>query len=82
MADKPKTKAKVQRVQQGLGVAADGAYGPVTRGALMDQFRAPMSEAVKFAENNKRNHGVLSVKTTNPSAVLNESVTNNLDRFM
>jgi hypothetical protein len=41
-----------------------------------------MNEAVKFAENNKRNHGVLSVKTTNPSAVLNESTTNNLDRFM
>ena len=82
MADKASTRAKVQRVQQGLGVTADGAYGPITRAALMEQFQAPMAEAVKFAENNKRNHGVLSVKTTNPTKVLNNSVRNNLDRFM
>jgi hypothetical protein len=73
---------KVRRVQQGLNVTADGQYGPVTRGALMEQFRGPMAEAVKFAENNKKNHGVLSVKTTNPTRVVNTSVTNNLDRFM
>lgn len=82
MADKTATKTKVKKIQQGLGVSSDGAYGPQTRGALMDEFQAPMAEAVKFAENNKRNHGVLSVKTTNPSKVLNTSVANNLDRFM
>lgn len=82
MASADATKAKVQRVQSGLGVKADGVYGPQTRGALMDQFRVPMGEAVKFAENNKKNHGVLSVKTSNPSATLDESVVNNLDRFM
>ena len=73
---------KVTRVQRGLGVAADGAYGPVTRAELLSQFQQPMAEAVKFAENNKNNHGVLSVETTDPEATLNESVVNNLDRFM
>ena len=82
MADKERTKRKVQNIQKGLGVTADGVYGPVTRSSLMDEFRAPMGEAVKFAENNPRNHGVLSVKTENPGAVLDESVVNNLDRFM
>jgi hypothetical protein len=47
----------------------------------MAQFPAAMAEAVKFAENNKKNHGVLSVKTSNPSEVVRESVANNLARF-
>ena len=76
------TADKVKRVQKGLGVVSDGKYGPVTRGAVLADFQQPMAEAVKFAENNKKNHGVLSVKTTNPSAIVNESVANNLDRFM
>jgi hypothetical protein len=83
MAQKPEnTKRKVTGVQKGLGVTADGKYGPKTRAALMDEFKQPMGEAVKFAENNKRNHGVLSVKTNNPSQVLDDSVRNNLNRFM
>jgi hypothetical protein len=82
MATKEQTTSKVKGIQQGLGVSSDGVYGPKTRGALMDQFQIPMARAVKFAENNKRNHGVLSIKTSDPSKVVNTSVRNNLDRFM
>jgi len=84
VAQDPKTTtAKVSRVQQGLtGTAVDGKYGPKTRGALRAEFTQPMSEAIKFAENNKKNHGVLSIKTTNPSQAVTDSVNNNLDRFM
>lgn len=44
-------------------------------------FNEAMAEAVKFAENNKRNHGVLSLHTTNPSKVVQDSVNNNMIRF-
>lgn len=40
-----------------------------------------ISQAVKVAENNPRNHGVLSVKTDNPSKVLNDSVYSNFVRW-
>jgi hypothetical protein len=40
-----------------------------------------VSAAVKRAENNPRNHGVLSVKTSNPSKVLDDSVYNNFVRW-
>lgn len=48
---------------------------------MAKEFKEAMSEAVKHAENNKRNHGVLSIKTTNPSKVLKTSVDNNMKRF-
>lgn len=44
-------------------------------------FMDIMAKAIKHAENNPRNHGVLSVKTDNPSAVLNNSVKNNFKRW-
>lgn len=43
--------------------------------------RQLIAQAVKYAENNPRNHGVLSVKTANPSATVQESVDNNLMRW-
>lgn len=85
MADKAKTKAKVQKVQSGLGVTADGVYGPKTRAAVMENFRGPMLGAIKYAEGNPRNHGVLSVPVRNPehaSQIVTDSTTSNLDKFM
>ena len=40
-----------------------------------------MAEAVKYAEGNPKNFGVLSVKTTNPGKVLRNSVSNNYQRW-
>lgn len=40
-----------------------------------------ISSAVKVAENNPRNHGVLSVKTDDPAKVLDNSVYNNFVRW-
>lgn len=40
-----------------------------------------IAAAVKVAENNPRNHGVLSVATNNPSKVLDDSVYNNFVRW-
>jgi len=40
-----------------------------------------ISSAVKVAENNPRNHGVLSVNTNNPAKVLDDSVYNNFVRW-
>jgi hypothetical protein len=54
------------------------------RMAVIEKFRPLMSRAAKFAENNKRNHGVLSVPTANAgeaSDVLNNSVINNFARW-
>ena len=75
-------RLKVLRAQRGLGVVDDGIYGPNSRKALMDDFKGPMSQGIKHAEGNPRNHGVLSIKTTNPSRVLKNSVRENLNRFM
>lgn len=40
-----------------------------------------LGQAVKFAENNPSNFGVLSVNTENPGKVLGNSITNNLNRW-
>ena len=50
-------------------------------GVSLDKFKQLMANAVKTAENNKKNFGVLSVKTANPNGVLARSVSNNLQRF-
>lgn len=58
--------------------------------SLMDHLNAtelvpPISSAVKKAENNKRNHGVLSVTTSSSSdaeKVLDNSVYNNMVRWI
>lgn len=41
-----------------------------------------LSEAVKYAENNPKNHGILTYKPTNPDAELRKNVKKNLDRWM
>ena len=46
------------------------------------QFLPMMAQAVKFAEGNPQNHGVLSVKTQNPGKVLTNSVNNNFSRWI
>lgn len=51
------------------------------REAIINKFKDLMSMAIKRAENNPDNHGVLSVETDNPEQVLINSVNNNLDRF-
>ena len=45
------------------------------------KFLPMMAQAVKFAENNPRNHGVLSVETQNPDKVVTDSVLNNFNRW-
>ncbi len=40
-----------------------------------------LGKAIRTAESNPRNRGVLSVKTKNPGKVLGQSVSNNLDRW-
>jgi hypothetical protein len=50
-------------------------------GINWSEFKQKMANAVKTAENNKKNFGVLSVKTANPNGVLARSVSNNLQRF-
>lgn len=50
-------------------------------GVNYSKFKQLMANAVKTAENNKKNLGVLSVKTADPNGVLTRSVGNNLDRW-
>lgn len=45
-------------------------------------FLTVMANAIKTAENNPRNLGVLSVKTSDPNSVLNQSVSNNYNRWI
>ena len=47
----------------------------------MRQFLPMMAQAAKFAENDPGRHGVLSIKTTNPSKVVKTSVNNNFNRW-
>lgn len=54
------------------------------RQAVIDKFRPVMAQATKFAENNKRNHGVLSIPTADAaeaSDVVNNSIVNNFARW-
>ena len=50
--------------------------------ARMRAILPVMAEAIKYAENNRRNLGVLSVKTNNPEQVLVNSVNNNFNRWV
>ena len=50
--------------------------------AYMRQMLPIFAQAVKFAENNPENLGVLSVNTDNPGKVLNNSVLNNFNRWI
>lgn len=47
----------------------------------LQAFLSLMARAVKFAENNPKNHGVLSIKTDNPDQVVTNSVKKNYDRW-
>lgn len=49
--------------------------------SFLTEFLPIMAKAITLAENNK-NLGVLSVKTDNPSKVLNDSIANNYRRFV
>jgi len=52
--------------------------------AVIEKFRPLMSRAIKVAENNKRNHGVLSIPTADAgeaSDVVNNSIINNFVRW-
>lgn len=48
---------------------------------VLKEFIPKMVEAIKHAENDPGRHGVLSVKTKNPEAVVKESVENNILRW-
>ena len=48
----------------------------------LQTFLPLMAQAVKFAEGNPRNFGVLSVPTTNPGKVLTNTVNNNFNRWV
>ena len=48
----------------------------------LNKFKQIMANAVKTAEHNKKNFGVLSVKTADPGSTLHKSVSNNMDRWI